>query len=144
MSDISPPSGNCVHNIIIYNRKTLIIYRQFVRIILYCRRGAVIDAAGSRLQVGGLFLAEKAGQDAGPLVLAAHRHLVFALAGTLAGPLLAAAGCHRQRGRSVRYWWRWLLERIDVRVHCKNLRKNIITLVLFYRNSLFIIYYLLM
>lgn len=68
-------------------------------------------------QVGGLFLAEKAGQDARPLVLAANRRLVLTLAGTLAGPL-SAAGRHRQRGRPVRHR-RSLFERIDVRVHCR-------------------------
>jgi len=107
-----------------------------IRIILYCRRGAVVGA--DRLQVGGLFLAEKTGKHAGPLVFAAHRHLVFALAGTLAGPLLAAARRHRQRGRSVRHRRRWLLERVDVRVHCKNRRKNMVIQAVVYIDYLFI------
>lgn len=74
------------------------------------------------LQVGGLFFAKQAGQYAGSLVLAAaHRHivLVFALAGTLAGPLSTAAGRHRQRGRPVRHRRRRLFEHVHVRINCR-------------------------
>lgn len=77
----------------------------------------LVKAIG-RSQIGGFLLAEQAGQNAGPFIFAAHRHLVFAFAGTLAGPLPAARR-HRQRGRSVGHRRR-LFERIDVRVNCMN------------------------